>query len=193
MENTRKDQNNIFRSTCVLSAAKVRTISYGRNTSNIISRTAEWLQLKVPLHPHPYHIQWLLEGDEMQNGHQCKFVFLVGSKYWENVRCNPIPMKGNPSPSWVTMALLQGHSSSHTKGSIYCKHFLLETLAIFFKCGIKNPFMYVNMDVDQSMTLSKLQSNSFPTQKEWSSPKLGPMNHMESTSEPVGSCGMYRM
>ena len=65
----------------------------GGSYFNIISlSTVEKLNLHASAHSHPYHIQWLKQGKELQVNSRCLISFSIGQNYQDELCCDVIPM-----------------------------------------------------------------------------------------------------
>jgi hypothetical protein len=52
----------------------------------------EKLNLKTEPHAHPYKLQWLKKGNDIQVTKKCLVQFSIGKNYKDEVLCNVVPM-----------------------------------------------------------------------------------------------------
>nr|KAJ0200153.1 hypothetical protein LSAT_V11C600337720 [Lactuca sativa] len=60
---------------------------------NIVAEVmVEKLGLKLQYHPEPYQLTWLKKGNVVKVNHRCLVHFRIGSRYFDEVWCEVIPM-----------------------------------------------------------------------------------------------------
>ena len=65
----------------------------GGSCENVISTTmVEKLSLKTKPHPHPYKLQWLKKGNDIQVTKKCLVQFSIGKNYKDEALCDVVPM-----------------------------------------------------------------------------------------------------
>jgi hypothetical protein len=86
-------RNNIFHTKCTSSGKVCNVIIDGGSCENVVSTTiVEKLNLKTEPHSHPYKLQWLKNGNDIQVTKKCLIQFSIGKNYKDEVLCDVVPM-----------------------------------------------------------------------------------------------------
>jgi hypothetical protein len=86
-------RNNIFHTKCTSSGKVCNVIIDGGSCENVVSTTmVEKLNLKTEPHSHPYKLQWLKKGNDIQVTKKCLIQFSIGKNYKDEVLCDVVPM-----------------------------------------------------------------------------------------------------
>jgi hypothetical protein len=86
-------RNNIFHTKCTFSGKVCNVIIDGGSCENVVSTTmVEKLNLKTEPHSHPYKLQWLKKGNDIQVTKKCLIQFSIGKNYKDEVLCDVVPM-----------------------------------------------------------------------------------------------------
>jgi hypothetical protein len=85
-------RHNLFQTRAKVQDKVVKVIIDGGSCHNLVSREmVEKLGLKLQLHRHPYHVQWLNESGDIKIGYKVKVLFKIG-EYVDTVECDVAPM-----------------------------------------------------------------------------------------------------
>jgi hypothetical protein len=86
-------RNNIFHTKCTSSGKVCNVIIDGGSCENVVSTTmVEKLNLKTEPHSHPYKLQWLKKGNDIQVTKKCLIQFSIGKNYKDELLCDVVPM-----------------------------------------------------------------------------------------------------
>jgi hypothetical protein len=86
-------RNNIFHTKCTSSGKVCNVIIDGGSCENVVSTTmVEKLNLKTEPHSHPYKLQWLKKGNDIQVTKKCLIQFSIGKNYKDEILCDVVPM-----------------------------------------------------------------------------------------------------
>jgi len=84
---------NIFHTRCTVNGRVCSLIVDGGSCAKVASATlVEKLQLKIEPHPHPYLIQWLNQGKDLQVSTRCLIALSIGKNYQDEIWCDILPM-----------------------------------------------------------------------------------------------------
>lgn len=84
---------DIFHTRCTVNGRVCSLIVDGGSCTNVASTTlVTKLNLEVELHPQPYSIQWLDQGNGLRVSHRCLVSFSIGKDYQDELWCDIIPM-----------------------------------------------------------------------------------------------------
>lgn len=88
-----EQRHAIFRTKCTIEGKVCELLIDSRCTENVISsKVIKVLNLSTSLHPNPYKIGWVKRGVEVSVGSQCKVTFLIGKKFYCEVKCDILDM-----------------------------------------------------------------------------------------------------
>jgi hypothetical protein len=86
-------RNNIFHTKCSSNGKVCDVIIDGGSCENVVSTTmVEKLNLKTEAHSHPYKLQLLQKGNDIQVTKKCLVQFSIGKNYQDEVMCDVVPM-----------------------------------------------------------------------------------------------------
>jgi hypothetical protein len=86
-------RNKIFHTKCTSNGKVCDVIIDGGSCENVVSTTmVEKLNLKTEAHSHPYKLQWLRKGNDIQVTKKCLVQFSIGKNYQDEVMCDVVPM-----------------------------------------------------------------------------------------------------
>jgi hypothetical protein len=86
-------RNNIFHTKCTSNGKVCDVIIDGGSCENVVSTTmVEKLNLKTEAHSHPYKLQWLQKGNDIQVTKKCLVQFSIGKNYQDEVMCDVVPV-----------------------------------------------------------------------------------------------------
>jgi len=83
---------NLFQTRAKVHDKVVKVIIDGGSCHNLASREmVDKLGMKLLRHPHPYHVQWLNDSEDIKNGYKVNIPFKIG-EYVDTVECDVAPM-----------------------------------------------------------------------------------------------------
>jgi hypothetical protein len=83
---------NLFQIGAKVEGKVCKVIIDGGSCHNLASKEmVEKLGLKLLRHPHPYHVQWLNDSEDIKIGYKVKVPFKIG-KDIDSVECDVVPM-----------------------------------------------------------------------------------------------------
>jgi hypothetical protein len=107
-------QHNLFQTRAKVEGKVYKVIIYGGSYHNFASKKmVEKLGLKLLQHPHPYHVQWLNDLEDIKIGYKVKVPFRIG-EYIDSVECDVVPM--------IVCHLLLGRPRRYDRSSLHCGH-----------------------------------------------------------------------
>lgn len=82
-------RESVFHTKCRSHAKICDLIIDNGSYSNVVAtKMVEKLNLKTEEHPHPYKIQWLRKGHEVQVNKRCLVDFSIGKNYRDEIWCD---------------------------------------------------------------------------------------------------------
>lgn len=85
--------NTLFQSRCTIAGKVCKFIIDSRSIENIIATYAvQKLQLKDEAHPHPYHLAWLQQNNEVRVTRRALVTFSIGDAYHDQLYFDVVPM-----------------------------------------------------------------------------------------------------
>jgi hypothetical protein len=85
-------RHNLFQTGAKVEGKVCKVIIDGGSCHNLASKEmVEKLGLKLLRHPHPYHVQWLNDSEDIKIGYKVKVPFKIG-KDIDSVECDVVPM-----------------------------------------------------------------------------------------------------
>jgi hypothetical protein len=82
--------HNLFQTRAKVEGKVCKVIIDGGSWHNLASKEmVEKLGLKLLLHPHPYHVQWMNDSGDIKIGYKVKVPFKIG-EYIDSVECDVV-------------------------------------------------------------------------------------------------------
>jgi hypothetical protein len=107
-------RHNLFQTKAKVEGKVCKVIIDGGSCNNLVSeQMVEKFGLKLPHHPHPYHVQWLNYSRDIKIGYRVKVPFKIG-EYIDTVECDVVPL--------IVWHLLLGRHWQYDHSSLHYGH-----------------------------------------------------------------------